>query len=151
MTSALALKEKLPRGYAAPSPRRAPRVRDLCVLLRRIIAALALLTFFGSGAEAVEGMLRDGEVHHGSGAQAAAHAGAGGEHGHEDGPLSSHSEHDDGHQHGTSTDHCTHQHGTALPPGEDPAPRISPAVALVPDAPGRPARISTTLFHPPRA
>lgn len=151
MTSALALKEKLSRGFADPSRRRALRVRGLGVLLRRTVAALALLTFFGSSAEAVEGMLRDGEVHHESGAQAAAHAGSGGEHGHEDGPLSDHSEHGSGHEHGTSSDHCTHQHGTALPAGQNPAPRMSAEVTLVPDAPGHPARISTTLFHPPRA
>lgn len=148
-TSARALKENRSRGFAVRTRWRA--LRGAGALLRRIVAALALLTFFGSGAEAVEGMLRDGEVHHESGALAAAHAGLGGEHGHEDGPLSDHSEHGTGHQHGTNTDHCTHQHGTALPAGQNPAPRLCAEVLLVPDAPGRLVRISTTLFHPPRA
>lgn len=150
-TSARALKEKLPGGFADASWQRALRVRSTGAILRRIVAALALLTFFGSNAEAVEGMLRDGEVHHESGALAAAHAGSGGEHGHEDGPLSDHSEHGSGHQHGTNTDHCTHQHGTALPAGQNPDPRICAEVVLLPDATGCPAWISTTLFHPPRA
>ncbi|HEX8431563.1 MAG TPA: hypothetical protein VF625_09755 [Longimicrobium sp.] len=146
-----ALKERLFRAFAPALRPRALSSWGAGALLRPLVAMFVLLSILGSNVEAVEGMLRDGEVHHEPGALAAAHSGAGGEHGHEDGPLSDHSKHGGGHQHGTGADHCTHQHGTALPLSQTPAPQVPAEIAPLPDATGRPAWISTTLFHPPRA
>lgn len=79
-------------------------------MFRRLAAVLMLLAVTFSSAETVIGELRDGEVHHESTVEAAAHAhGSHNEHGHEDG-----SSHGPDHQHGTSSDHCTHQHGEQL-------------------------------------
>ena len=129
-----------------------PRRRGASTFVRRLVAALALVALCGADAEAVEGMLRDGAVHHEPSAVAAEHAVSGGHHGHEDGPLSDHSSHGAGHEHGTSADHCTHQHGTAaLPPSHRPADRLGTDGSILPDVTGRPARVSATLFHPPRA
>lgn len=79
-------------------------------MYRRLIAAFMLFAVTLSSAEVVLGELRDGEVHHESMAEAAAHDhGRDGEGEHEHG-----SPHGPEHQHGTSGDHCTHQHGEQL-------------------------------------
>lgn len=134
-----------------PRFRHFPRVRGTHALLRRVLAVWTLFLLLGYSGEATTGVFRDGDVHHESAALASAHEGYRGEHGHEDGPASDHSKHGAGHEHGTAADHCTHHHSTALPASSAPVPRVQGEVALLSDPPGRPARISTTLFHPPRA
>jgi len=88
------------------------------VPVRRALALLMLVLTFGSGVESVVGLLRDGEVHHESGASAVAHAAqsSGGDHGHEDAAPSGAHRHGRGHEHGTTNDHCTHTHSVALAP-----------------------------------
>lgn len=127
------------------------------MVLRRLIAFVMLFALTFSATESVLGELRDGEVHHESSATAAAHGlHASGEHGHEDGPSPGHPadsghRHGPGHHHGTGADHCTHQHGIPLP--------ASFAFVLVLRTIPQPSfdtqvhtdRVSTTLFHPPRA
>lgn len=83
-------------------------------VIRRLVAVLALVATSNSATESVLGALRDGAVHHESGAAAAIHraARADGRHGHED--LAPRPDHQQTHQHGTAADHCTHQHGTAM-------------------------------------
>ena len=120
-------------------------------MLRRLIAFALVLAVSAMQAESVLGALRDGQVHHESGAQALSHAQSSqGDHGHEDGPLSH--QHGGLHQHGTAADHCTHQHGTAVP-----AAALAlqyPAVHYIAPLTSQPAPAGDTLaapFHPPRA
>jgi hypothetical protein len=127
------------------------------VLLRRLLAFVMLLALAVSASESVLGELRDGEVHHESSAAAAAHGlHASGEHGHEDGsppghPADSGHRHGPGHHHGTGADHCTHQHGIPLPASFafDLPLRTLPQPSFEPQV--HTARVSTTLFRPPRA
>lgn len=120
------------------------------MILRRLVALLALLLVALSSVESVVGVLRDGLVHHETGLAALGHTGAGGDHGHEDGPLQH--QHGERHQHGTPADHCTHQHGVAQT-----APAFAYALPTLASAPSfrEPShlagRISIPLFHPPRA
>ncbi|MEW5926043.1 MAG: hypothetical protein AB1941_01015 [Gemmatimonadota bacterium] len=121
--------------------------------MRRLLALLLLLLTAGSALESVLGELRDGEVHHESGALAALHGvDARGDHGHEDGSLPGNHRHSRGHEHGTNSDHCTHQHGTAMlvTPFE---PLFSGLVQEIPPASRSrgPHGTPTPLFHPPRA
>lgn len=119
-------------------------------MLRRLLSLLLLMTVFAYMAEPVLGVLRDGEVHHESGAVAAVHQGQHGvEHGHEDGPLSH--EHGPDHQHGTSADHCTHHHGATLTATFTLAVSSARQAALLPDAPHHALRFLSAPFRPPRA
>lgn len=120
-------------------------------MLRRLAALLLLFVTFGSNAESVVGVLRDGEVHHESPMAAAQHVADGaGNHGHEDAAASGTDHGGSQHDHGTSADHCTHTHSAALLPVfalELPTRELSvdftePAVHL--------ARTSYPLFHPPK-
>lgn len=132
------------RGTNPPTPYSNP-------MLRRLVALALVLAVSAMQAESVFGALRDGEVHHESGAQAFSHAqGAHGDHGHEDGPLSH--QHGGEHQHGTAADHCTHQHSTGAPAAE--LALVYPAVQYVAPPTKQPAPAGGTLaapFHPPRA
>ena len=119
--------------------------------VRRWFALFLMFALTVSFAEPVLGELRDGEVHHESGAAAAFHAlEADGEHGHEDAGSPAH-EHGGEHQHGTGADHCTHQHGTATP--------TTVAFAILPTTTIRHAAhpqvrlrwSPSRLFQPPRA
>lgn len=122
-------------------------------MLRRSIALLILFGTFGSNAESVVGVLRDGEVHHESPVAAAQHAANGvGEHGHEDAAPSGSHQHGKEHEHGTSGDHCTHTHSVplllvftrAFPVKESAVGYVEPPALHL-------GRISHPLFHPPKA
>lgn len=120
-------------------------------MLRRLVALALILAVSAMQAESVFGALRDGQVHHESGAQAFSHAqGSHGDHGHEDGPLSH--QHGGEHQHGTAADHCTHQHSTAVPAGA--LALVYTPIHYVAPFSEPPAPVGGTLaapFHPPRA
>lgn len=122
----------------------------VAVTLQRLTSLLLLLAVFAYSAEAVLGVLRDGEVHHESAVAAAGHGEQrGGDHGHEDGPLSH--PHGPGHQHGTSLDHCTHQHTATV--AHAIAFDFPPATAaeLPHDSPHLLDRTLSAPFHPPQA
>jgi len=81
------------------------------------ITALAMLLATGFAAlEPVIGLLRDGEVHHETVAEAALHAaGHTGDHGHGQSSETPDRPRVPGQQHSTSPDHCTHHvHSAAL-------------------------------------
>lgn len=81
--------------------------------LRRGIALLILTAYAASAAEAVVGVVRDGQVHHESALTAAVHRAAHvSQHGYEHLARGSH---DTGHEPGAPSDHCTHVHGVSLP------------------------------------
>ena len=131
--------------------RKEPASPDSIPMLRRFVAFALVFAVSAMQAESVFGALRDGEVHHESGAQALSHSsGSHGDHGHEDGPLSH--QHGDQHQHGTAADHCTHQHSTAAPAAA--LALAYPPVQYVAPLTPPPAPAGGTLaapFHPPRA
>lgn len=118
-------------------------------MLRRLLSLLVLTAVFAYGAESVLGALREGKVHHETGAVAALHgAQSPGDHGHEDGGTHHHGA---GHEHGTSSDHCTHQHGTDAPLEALAlhTPRISSAVPPLTRTLPAPGAFAAP-FHPPR-
>lgn len=122
----------------------------MAVTLQRLTSLLLLLAVFAYSAEAVLGVLRDGEVHHETFAAAVSHGGQhGGDHGHEDGPMSH--PHGPGHQHGTSLDHCTHHHTATV--ADAFALSFPPATAaeLAHEAPHLLDRTLSAPFHPPQA
>jgi hypothetical protein len=88
-------------------------------LRRRVVrraAFVLLLAIMGFTLEPVVGVVRDGEVHHETAAEAATHSGlatAGHAHEQNDSQTSEDSESD--HEHGSNADHCTHSHGIAHP------------------------------------
>ena len=88
-------------------------------LRRRVVrraAFVLLLAIMGFTLEPVVGVVRDGDVHHETAAEAATHSGlatAGHAHEQNDSQTSEDSESD--HEHGSNADHCTHAHGIAHP------------------------------------
>lgn len=124
-------------------------------MLRRVTAVAMWLSLTFSLAETVVGEIRDGEVHHETAIEAAAHDHGldgrsrvrGVEH-HEDDD----SDPDRQHQHGSGSDHCTHPHGEQcggvplilVVPAED-SPPVSQVSAMVSDPRAR------TILHPPRS
>lgn len=127
--------------------------------MRRFIALILLIFSTATPLEAVAGMVRDGEVHHETAAQATQHAArTTGEHGHEH-DLASHGQDDDGadedhgpnHKHGTGADHCTHAHNPALSVGGGnlTVAAISTRLPLL-DVPVPSEHIVPPLHHPPR-
>ena len=122
------------------------------VIRRRAFALVLLAAIMGFTVEPVVGVVRDGDVHHETAAEAAAHSGlASADHAHEQTDSRS-SEHTDGsHEHGSSADHCSHAHGPALLGAF--AFEIATTQKLFSfDEPVR-IRMSTptALTHPPRA
>jgi hypothetical protein len=84
---------------------------------RRLLGVSLALALTASGAEALSGQLRNGDIHHEGLAKATAHHDvqvAHGDHGHEDASSTGTHEHGAGQAHGTSADHCTHVHGQGL-------------------------------------
>ncbi len=115
--------------------------------------ALVLLLMTGVyNLESVVGVLRDGAVHHESGADAIAHTRQHtGDHGHEDLATTGSHHHGKGHEHGTASDHCTHQHGAALLPSfsfemVDAVTHLDFVVGQ-----GHSEPVPQTFVHPPRA
>lgn len=121
--------------------------------LRRWTAFILLLGVAVFSVEPGIGALRDGDVHHESGAVAAVHAVLGhfDQAHHNDDAPPTRSAPVGGHRHGTLNDHCTHQHSVvpaaALAVAPDPLPERQPL--SVP--PVHPAGSSADFFHPPRA
>ncbi|MGD2045400.1 MAG: hypothetical protein PVH96_04195 [Gemmatimonadota bacterium] len=118
--------------------------------VRRGLAFSILLAYAVSAAEAVVGVVRDGDVHHESALAAAVHRAEHlPDHAFEQG---GHDAHGSDHGHGSSSDHCTHIHGVSLPAlcqfelvGPTPAARKS----MIPAAPSQ--VVPTIRLRPPIA
>lgn len=118
--------------------------------VRRWLALGILLAYAASAAEAVVGVVRDGEVHHESTVAAAVHrAEHQSEHGYQ---HVDHGTHDADHGHDGSSDHCTHLHGVSVPAAcsvEVSTGSRSVTVALATPSPTD--RTPESDFRPPRA
>jgi hypothetical protein len=128
-------------------------------MLRRTTALVLMLVTVASTLEVGAGLAMEGALHHESAARAVAHAEASAgpdeDHGHEDAQAKTDEGRDDSrdsrHGHGTGLDHCTHVHGMAVPAHPDLTPSTSFVHAEQSEPTYHTTRVSTDLFHPPRA